>query len=410
MNVKPKHLGFNCSDFESFVTGNHIYVDKTKIIYELITASDRAHFYFVSRPRRFGKSLFISTLKEIYAGRKELFAEYWIGKHSDYEWPKHPVIHLDFSGIDHSSVEEFKTSLCFNLQIIATQYGIQHIGGTNPGDMLRALVIELSKQGKVVLLVDEYDKPLVHHLDNLPLAEECRKILSNFYTTVKSLSSNWHAIFITGVSKFAKTSLFSGLNNLKELSFDSRAAELFGYTYADLSTYFSTYIDTLAIQMEQTKEETLAQMKEWYNGYRFCDDMQKPQMYNPFSVTACLDDMKFANYWFNTGNPGFLIQLLRKRGLGLELPDTLIQASFHSLNALDINNIPLYTLLAQTGYLTIVDYDTSSATFMLDYPNREVRESFKYYLMQANQMYMSKDPESERIAREMAEVDKKNRS
>ena len=183
------------------------------------------------------------------------------------------------------------------------------------GSAFKLLVMELSKKSKVVLLIDEYDKPLVDHIGNPSLIEENRKILNSFYTTVKSLDVYWRAIFITGVSKFSKTSLFSGLNNLKDLTFDPIAAELFGYTHEDLITYFSSDIDNLAHHLGKTREEILEDMKTWYDGYRFSKDMQKPLMYNPLSVVACLDSKEFANYWFNTGNPGFLIALLRLKGV-----------------------------------------------------------------------------------------------
>jgi len=382
MNNQPKQLGLNCSIFENFVTNNRIYVDKTHHIYNLITARNKEHFYFVSRPRRFGKSLFISTLKAIFSGNKELFNEYWIGKNSSYDWPAHPVIHFDFSRIAHSNAQELKESICFTLQHIAETFSIENLKGSTPSDMLYGLVVKLALQGKVVLLIDEYDKPLVDHIDNIPLAEENRKILNSFYAAVKSLEEYWRAIFITGVSKFTKTSLFSGLNNLQELSMDPIAAELFGYTHEELVTYFPTYIDNLAEHLGITRQATLTSMKEWYDGYRFCDDMQKQQMYSPLSVIACLENKRLSNYWFNTGNPGFLIALLRLNGIDLELHET-IQLSIKSLNAIDIQNIPLFPLLFQTGYLTIVDYNTQTEIFTLDYPNKEIRESFKDYLMQA---------------------------
>ncbi len=382
MNNKPKKLGLNVSIFENFVNNNRIYIDKTKIIYNLITAQDNEHFYFVSRPRRFGKSLFISTLKQLFLGKKELFDEYWIGKHSNYDWPKHPIIHIDFGGIAHGTAEEFKTSLSFSLHTIARQYNIEKLEGLNPGDILKELVEKLAETAKVVLLIDEYDKPLVDHIDNLPLAEENRKILSSFYTTVKSLEENWRAIFITGVSKFTRTSLFSGLNNLKELTFDPVAAELFGYTYEELITYLAPRIDDLAKHLGKTREETLDNMKLWYNGYRFSKDMQKAQMYNPLSVVACLNDKEFSNIWFNTGSPSFLVPLLRMKGTSLEMPD-VIEATSSSFDTFDLKNIPVITLLLQTGYLTIIGYDAKTETFTLDYPNREVRESFKKYLMLA---------------------------
>lgn len=382
MNNKPQNLGLNCSVFEDFITGNCIYVDKTKIIHSLITTLDRKHFYFVSRPRRFGKSLFLSTLQAIFSGKKELFSSYWIGKHGDYEWSHHPVIFIDFGAIAHGDGHIFKKDLGRVLDGIAQRYGVVLAQDDEPERKLVTLVEALHTNERVVLLIDEYDKPLIDHLDNKTLAEENRKILNSFYTTVKSLESHWRAIFITGVSKFSKTSLFSGLNNLKELSFDPRAAELFGYTYDELVVYFSAHIDGFARHLDKTREEVLDSMKIWYNGYRFSKDMKMAQMYSPLSIVACLDDKEFANYWFNTGSPGFLIALLRLKGIGLEIRD-VIKIPFKLLNVIDINTIPLFALLVQTGYLTIVEYDPVTEVAILDYPNREVRESFKDYLMQA---------------------------
>jgi len=382
MNNQPKQLGRNYSVFEDFVKDNRIYVDKTQHIYNLITAPHARHFYFVSRPRRFGKSLFLSTLYEIFSGKKELFNEYWIGKNSNYDWQKHPIIQLDFSKIAHGNAQELKQSLCLALQKIAKNNAVKKLKISAPEDMLQDLVQALEANGKIVLLIDEYDKPIIDHITNISVAEENRAILNGFYATIKALESSWRAIFITGVSKFAKTSLFSGLNNLTELSFDPTVAELFGYTYEELLTYFPTQINDLAQQISKTREETLADMKSWYDGYRFSKDMQKAQMYSPLSVVACLEKKEFSNYWFNTGTPGFLIALLREKGIALETQEP-IQLSMHSLDSIDIHNIPLYTLLLQTGYLTITDYDAETKGFTLDYPNQEVRDSFKYYIMQA---------------------------
>jgi hypothetical protein len=382
MTNEPKKLGLNCSIFENFIEKNRIYVDKTKIIYQLITAPNIEHFYFVSRPRRFGKSLFLSTLKAIFSGKKELFREYWIGKESNYDWPMHPVIHLDFGGIEHKTGERLEQNLCLALQRIAEHYNVALLKSMSPGSMLIDLVRELSKINKVVLLIDEYDKPILDHIDNLLLADEIRRILGSFYATVKSLEEYWRAIFITGVSKFAKTSLFSGLNNLTELSLDPAAAELFGYTEQELVTYFSVQIDDLGQHVGKTRKEILSEMKAWYDGYRFSKDMEKQQMYSPLSVVACLVNKQFSNYWFSTGTPGFLIALLRKNDVDLDM-DGAIYISVRDLDHGDIHSIPLYTFLLQTGYLTIVDYDAETGLFTLDYPNREARESFKDYLLQA---------------------------
>ncbi|HEV2600704.1 MAG TPA: AAA family ATPase [Candidatus Babeliales bacterium] len=382
MTHQPKRMGLHYSIFEEFITENRIYVDKTNHIYNLITAPNRKHFYFVSRPRRFGKSLFISTLKSLFAGKKELFKEYWIGKNGNYDWQTHPVIHLDFGKIGHGTPQEFKQNFCLALQKIAQNNNWKDLKISTPENMFDDLVEHLKQHGPVVLLIDECDKPIVDHIANIPIAEENRKILATFYATVKGLEEHWRAIFITGVSKFAKTSLFSGLNNLKELSLDPIAAELFGYTEQELIANYPSQIDSLAQHVGKTREEVLTDLKNWYDGYRFSQDMQKPLMYNPLSVTTCFDNKAFANYWFKTGSPGFLIALLRQKGIHLEI-NAPIEMSMKGFDTIDIHDIPLFALLLQTGYLTIVDFDSSDNIFTLDYPNQEVRESFKDYLVRA---------------------------
>lgn len=382
MENKPKQLGLNCSVFERFVTENRIYVDKTQHIYNLITARNRSHFYFISRPRRFGKSLFISTLKSIFLGKKELFNEYWIGKHSDYEWSTHPVIHLDFGEIARGDVSIFKKDLGRSLDDIAEQFGITIVSTDEPQRKLSHIVKKLREQNTVVLLVDEYDKPLLGNITNLESVEEIKAVLSDFYTAVKSLEEYWRAIVITGVTKFARTSLFSGLNNLDELSFEPEVAELFGYTREELVTYFSAEIDALAVRENKTREQILDDLRMWYGGYRFCDDMQKPPMYNPLSVTECLESKRFSNYWFRTGTPSFLIALLRLRRISLEMLDGIV-VSRRIFDAFEITDIPLFTALIHAGYLTIVGDGPAPELFVLDYPNREVRESFTDYLMPA---------------------------
>ena len=261
--IRSKQLGLNCSIFEDFTTENRVYVDKTKYIYNLITARDKKHFYFVSRPRRFGKSLFISTLKALFLGKKELFKECWIGKQNNYDWPEHPVIHLDFGGISHGTTEDLKQSLYSNIAAIANEYDIV-LNHSTIEDALRFLVKALSKKNKIVLLIDEYDKPLVDHIDDLPLAEANRKILSGFYAAVKSLEQHWRAIFVTGVSKFTKTSLFSGLNNLVELSFEPAVAELFTLDYPnrEIRESFKNYLmQAFAYTTPEALEMALVRMR-----------------------------------------------------------------------------------------------------------------------------------------------------
>lgn len=381
VGAMKKGLGFNSTDFEDFIANNLIYVDKTKIIHTLITSVRRKHFYFISGPRRFGKSLLLSTLKALFSGKKELFKDYWIGQQTDFEWHKHPVIHLDFS-MGHSTTALLQKNLCLSLEYVAQGYGIQTLQGDDPEGMLTSLVRQLSgsTNAKLILLIDEYDKPLLDHINNPAIAEANRELLNGFYSMVKALEVHWRAIFITGVSRFSRTSLFSGMNNLFELTLDPVVADLFGYTYDELVFYYDEYIDELAAHLGKTRDEMLAVMQEWYNGYRFSYDMEKSLTYNPFSILSCFNKQEINNYWFATGTPSFLISFLRSQGSAILLKNK-VKLHVQDLMAFDIADIPLFTLLLQLGYLTIVGYEPTTKILTLDYPNREVRESFQNYLI-----------------------------
>ncbi len=232
-----KKLPIDVSTLEKLLSENYLYVDKTEMLYDLIT---RGRYYFLSRPRRFGKSLLISTLKEIFSGNKELLKDLWISR-SDYNWEKYPVIFLDFSNLDIDSEYELKTSLSIELSEVAEEYGIILDKYPTPGSKLKKLIRTLSKEKSVVVLIDEYDFPLINNIDNKKVCTANRKILKNFFSVLKSLDSSLKAIFITGVTKFSKTSLFSGLNNLNDITMDPRASKLLGYTHHEIDYYFSPY-------------------------------------------------------------------------------------------------------------------------------------------------------------------------
>lgn len=360
------------------ITKGYLYVDKTKQIYDLITGG---RYYFVSRPRRFGKSLLISTLKEIFLGNKQLFDDLWIAQ-SDYEWEPHPVIQLDMSKLVFDSTEELKKSLSWMIEFIAQTYNIDVSQAPSGQEKLEYLVKQLEQkfsQG-VVILIDEYDYPLINNLDNMPLAAAHAKVLKNFFGVIKSLDEHLRAIFITGVTKFSKTFLFSGLNNLNDLTIDPRAATLLGYTHEELSYYFPAYIEEVATAQHSNREAIEEEMEDWYNGYRFSKIPTK--VFNPFSVLYYLTKKECANYWIQSGTPGFLISLLRKQSPLLNNFDER-EFSELTLSTFDIEHIPLITLLFQTGYLTIQDFDPSKGGYWLGFPNREVKESFQKYLLVA---------------------------
>jgi hypothetical protein len=265
------------------------------------------------------------------------------------------------------------------LDKIAANYEIA-LEDNLPEDKIDTLVERLAKINKVVLLIDEYDHPILKHLNNIRIAEANRDILKSFYEGIKSLDAYLHAVFITGVSKFSKTSIFSGINNLIDISLTPTGATLLGYTPEEIDTYFDPYMRTFAEQNQITKATIKQEMQDWYNGYRFSEKESK--VYNPFSVLNYLKEQKKANYWAESGTPAFLISPLQKQFESLEDIQT-IELGAESLGTFEIDNIPLIALLFQAGYLTIADYDARTNKFKLGYPNAEVEESLKRYLVAA---------------------------
>ncbi len=375
-----KKLPIYISSFKDMIEGNFLYIDKTKYIYDLFNGYKQ--YYFLSRPRRFGKSLLVSTLKELFSGNKELFKDLWI-YNSDYNWQEYPVIHLDFSQIPHLNSQELRKSLNNKLKEIALTYNIS-LSFDTPEETLDSLIKNLSKINKVVILIDEYDKPILDHIKNIEEAEKQREILKSFYSVIKAQDANLRAVFLTGVSKFARTSVFSGLNNLNDITLDPKAAQLLGYTQDELINNFMPYINNLANQENISYDNLIDKLKKWYNGYRFSELDIK--VYNPFSVLYALDKQKINNYWIASGNPEFLIVLLKQKYYEIkDIEDA--EFSYNSLEAFDISNINIIALLFQTGYLTIVDYDKEYNSFKVNFPNFEIKQSFTNYLLTALSTY-----------------------
>lgn len=277
-----KKIPIDVSSFKILRTKDYIYVDKTKQIYDLITGG---RFYFLSRPRRFGKSLFISTLKEIFLGNRKLFDGLWIDHQSSYDWQSYPVIHLDFSLLPITSGIHLEESLSWALNEIAKQHGFDVSSAPNPGLKLKSLIQNLSEKNLVVMLIDEYDFPLINNITNPTIAKENHAVLHAFYSALKGLDEFLQAIFVTGVTKYAKT-LFSGLNNLNDLSSDPRAATLLGYRKEEIQTYFPDHIKKLEVIEKMSDENALNWLEERCNSYRFSEESQ--YVYNPISVFCCL--------------------------------------------------------------------------------------------------------------------------
>ena len=370
-----KHLPLNLSDFEQLITGDYIYVDKTQYIYNLVQGTK---FHFLSRPRRFGKSLLASTLDKLFKGKKELFQNLWIFK-SDYDWKIYPVIFIDFSAVGSNTSSDLKISLVNRLMEIAEEYNLEITKDHIVEDMARSLINALVKKyEKVVLLVDEYDHPLLKHIDNEEVARSILEVLKGFYHVIKSNSGKFKNIFVTGITKFSKASLFSGLNNLQDISLDSRYGTLLGYTQEEIHYYFGDFIKKIAERHNQSYDALIELMRSWYNGYKFSGKSAK--VYNPFSILYFLDKGELENFWFATGTPSFLITLIKKYKYPIQnLSGSLL--NILDLGTFDIGNLPLIPIFFQAGYLTIKDYNPDNQNYILDYPNKEVESSFLSYFL-----------------------------
>jgi hypothetical protein len=371
-------LPLTLSTFRILREKNYLYVDKTEYAYKMITDDRR---FFLARPRRFGKSLLVSTLKEILEGNKELFEGLWIAS-SDYQWQKHGVITLDMSSLDASSPESFRSSLCKELIEIAKQSHINTtIDSTSPMVALKDLVRALRERfTHVAILVDEYDSAILHALNDPERASIMRDEIRAFFGTIKALDEYVDFAFITGVSSFIRAGLFSGINNLRILTLDEQYASICGYTDAEVNHYFPAYIKAWAEKEECSYSELRQQIKEWYNGYKFSKNA--PSVYNPFSLMNALNAKEFNNYWFQSGLPTFLVNILKKEYKNFD--PTYLEATHDLLqNSFDVDMIPLIALMFQAGYLTIVSYDREQRFYTLDYPNSEVKDTFQKYLLEA---------------------------
>lgn len=380
-----KSLPIGVSTFQSIINSGALYVDKTEVLYNLIHDKTPKRYFF-SRPRRFGKSLTCSTLNAIFEGRKELFKDLWIGA-SDYEFKKYPVLYFDFSEIDHKTPEILMLALDSTLNQMARAHEL-----TLTETLLKKKFSELiqklrASQGPVIIIVDEYDKPITNLLDNLEQAERSRDELREFYGVLKGkdVDANVHFLFITGVSKFSKVAIFSELNNLEDLTNDARAATLVGYTDQEVDRYFHEHIQAFAHTRNEAYEQTRQTLKTWYNGYRFTHD--PVTVYNPFSLHNCLTKKMLYNYWFSSGTPSFLMKFIKKNPQ-IAFDIETMEGSFFAESNLETFTIELYyqhyrTLLLQTGYLTFAsDYDADREGYIISYPNLEVRASMTKQIME----------------------------
>lgn len=359
-------------DFVEIRKKGYFYVDKTELIYRLIRSSPSV---FLSRPRRFGKSLLVSTLRAIFSGNRELFQGLWIDS-SDYSWEPYPIIFLDFSRLKSDSLEKLTISLEDQLQEIANTYALGEVRRGDPALTFNQLINAFPKGSKVILLVDEYDKPLLDVIGNHTLIEQFKELFKSFFTFVKSLGEHIPFSFFTGVTKFAQVSLFSGMNNPKDISLFSDYATLLGITDDEIDRYFGKRIEEIAASRNSSVEQLRLEMKTWYNGYRFSRNPAVASVYNPFSLFNFLESASLDNYWFATGTPTFAYKLIKERKLPIANFEKEIIIGDRLGRVQNIESIDLPTLLYQSGYLTIQEYNEKFEEYILRFPNREVQKSF----------------------------------
>ena len=376
MKNKVKY-GIGQQSFENLRHYDCLYVDKTEYIANLISSG--TCYYFLGRPRRFGKSLLLSTIKCFFEGKRELFQGLDIDS-MPWDWEEWPVIYIDLNRGSYSqNVEELEEFLDKFLTEQETRFGIT--ASTKSVALRFADIIQAAheKTGKqVVILVDEYDKPLVNNINNPELFEQNRILLSNLYSNFKSSAEHLRLVFLTGVSAFGKLSVFSSLNNISDISFDEDYSAICGITEEELVDRFQEGIAALGEANELSYDETLSQLKSYYDGYHF--GKRCPDIYNPYSLLNVMQKKDFYCYWVQSGTPTLLAQLLKKSNANLE--DVLhCEASRSDLSKLDVENLSIKALLYQTGYLTIKSYDRKYDLFTLGIPNEEVKTGMLEFLL-----------------------------
>ena len=353
----------------------YVYVDKTALMYKMVS---EGKYYFLSRPRRFGKSLFLSTLESYFSGKKELFEGLAVSQ-LEHEWKQYPILHLDLNSREYKDESSLEAELNRHLEAWEKLYGDEYQKRATEERFIHVINNAYEKTGKqVVVLVDEYDKPLLQAIGNDELQNTYRSKLKAFYSVLKTSDAKIRFAFLTGVTKFGKVSVFSDLNNLKDISMLPAYSYVCGINEDELHQYFDDSVKDLAENCGLTKEDCYEKLRLDYDGYHF-DEFSKG-VYNPFSLLNTLDNKVFRDYWFETGTPSFLVYQLKKTGYILDNMTTeeLATDTLNSIDIMDENPLPL---LYQSGYLTLKSYDREFATYQLCFPNREVEQGFVRYLL-----------------------------
>ena len=370
-----RKLPIGIQSFEKIRNGNYLYVDKTELVYCLAVSEIP---YFLSRPRRFGKSLLISTLDAYFQGRKELFQGLAIEK-LEHDWFTYPVLHLDLNARKYETEADLEAILNQYLEMWEAVYG-DEMKLRAPEERFFYVIRRAWEQTgrQVVVLIDEYDKPLLQAINNEPLLDAYRRTMKAFYGVLKSTDRYLRFVFLTGVTKFAQVSVFSDLNQLNDISLDYNYATLCGITHKELAENFHPELEQLGQMQSLSLDETFETMVKQYDGYHFHPNREG--VFNPFSTLNALEKREFGDYWFQTGTPTFLVELLKKSEYDLRLliDGVETQASaFTEYRAEQNNPIPL---IYQSGYLTIKEYDARFKLYKLEFPNEEVRYGFLNFI------------------------------
>ena len=388
--TEQRYLPIGIQTFEKIINGKAVYVDKTQYI-ELLTRYKCP--YFLSRPRRFGKSLFLSTLRSYFEGRKDLFEGLAISK-TETEWKQYPVFYFDFNVGDFTTEKDFRSSLGKKLSDYEAIYGLN--GGETFADRFSDLIKAAHEKTGLpaVVLVDEYDKPLLNAIDDEKLVDSFRKILKSFYGVLKGEDAHLQFVFITGVSRFDKVSIFSDLNNLNDISLSVQYTGICGISQEELEANFIPEIENMAEQNGYSKEECLAELKKNYDGYHFSQDVQT-DIYNPFSLLKAFSELYFGSYWFATGTPTFLTKMMLDIDFDYKTLEEGIDVDAHSIEEYRLNATEPVPLLYQTGYLTIKKYEKEFDSFTIGLPNEEVKYGLYKKLLPLYTGYQTDDKKIE---------------
>ncbi len=368
--IQTRNLPIGIQTFEEIRTKNCVYVDKTQYIEKIVRAGKP---YFLSRPRRFGKSLLVSTFKSYFEGRKDLFEGLAIAK-TEKEWKKYPVLYFDFNVGDSRDEDNFRKSLELKLDDYEKNYGVRNVNATSPADRFSNLIQQVhEKTGlQAVILVDEYDKPLLNTMNEPELNNCILQILKSFYGVIKGEDAHIQFVFITGVTRFDKVSIFSDLKNLNDISMDEQYSAICGITQDELENHFIPEIENMQEKNELSKDECFIKLKSNYDGYHFSKDI-KTDVYNPFSLLNAFYRNSFGSYWFSTATPTFLTKMILDANFDYKLLEEGIDVDSRSLEEYRLNSNEPIPMLYQTGYLTIKNYEKEFDSYTIGLPNEEVK-------------------------------------